>query len=104
MHASIVFTSVGNAEEANALATKIVAASLAACVQVLPQMISVYMWEGKIQKEPEHLLLIKTLPDKFEELERFITANHSYTVPEIVAIDAERISEPYLAWMKELLG
>lgn len=86
------------------MATKIVAANLAACVQILPQMTSVYMWEGKMQKESEHLLLIKTLPDKYEELERFITANHSYTFPEIVAIGAERVSKPYLAWMKELLG
>ena len=100
----IVLTSTPTSDEANALATKIVAANLAACVQVLPQMTSVYLWEGNMQKEPEHLLLIKTLPHKYEELEQFITANHSYTVPEIVAIDAERVSEPYLAWMKELLG
>ena len=97
----IVLTTTPNIVEAEALAERIVAARLAACVQILPPMTSVYVWEGKLQKESEHLLLIKTLPDKFDELEEFITANHSYDVPEIVAIDAEKVSGPYLAWMKE---
>ncbi len=100
----IVLTTIPTAEEAEDLAKEIVAARLAACVQILPQMTSVYVWEGKMQKEPEHLLLIKTLPEKFDELSEFITVNHSYSVPEIVAINAERVSTPYLAWMKDLLG
>ena len=94
----IVLTTTPTTEEAEALAEKIVAARVAACVQILPQMTSVYVWEGKLQKEGEHLLLIKTLPEKFDELSDFITANHSYKVPEIVAIDAARVSEPYLEW------
>ncbi len=77
----IVLTTAPTSDEADALAEKIVAAGLAACVQILPQMTSVYMWEGKLQKEPEHLLLIKTLPDKYEGLERFVTANHSLHCP-----------------------
>jgi len=100
----IVFTTAPNSEEAESLAQKIIDARLAACVQVLPQMTSFYTWEGKTQREPEHLLLIKTLGSKYDELERFIIANHSYSVPEIVAIDAARESRPYLDWMKELLG
>ena len=99
----IVLTTTPTTEEAEALAEKIVAARVAACVQILPQMTSVYVWEGKLQKEGEHLLLIKTLPEKFDELSDFITANHSYNVPEIVAIDSARVSEPYLEWMKETL-
>src|SRR5580765_3831941 len=95
----IVLTTVLSTEAAS-LAEKIVAARLAACVQILPQMTSVYIWEGKVQKEGEHLLLIKTLPEKYDELEAFITANHSYDVPEIVAIEAEKVSGPYLEWMK----
>ncbi len=99
----VVFTTVPNLEEGEALAEKIVDARLAACVQVLPRMKSVYIWEGEVQKEPEHLLLIKTLPEKWDDLQDFIAANHSYSVPEIVALDAERVSEPYLAWMHDLL-
>ena len=99
----IILTTTPTNEEAEALAEKIVAEKLAACVQILPRMTSVYIWEGKLQREGEHLLLIKTLPEKFDELGKFITANHSYDVPEIVAVDAERVSEPYLSWIKETL-
>ena len=100
----IILTTAPTNEEAEALAEKIIEARLAACVQILPQMTSVYIWEGKLQKESEHLLLIKTLPEKFDELEKFITANHSYEVPEIVAIDAARVSEPYRQWLHETLA
>ena len=99
----IVITTTPTINEAEALAEKVVEARLAACVQILPQMTSVYIWEGKLQREGEHLLLIKTLPEKFDALEKFITDNHSYDVPEIVAIDAERVSERYLSWIKETL-
>jgi len=100
----IVLTTVPNISEAESLAAKIIDARLAACVQVLPQMTSFYVWEGETQQDTEHLLLIKTLGSKYDELERFIIANHSYSVPEIVAINGERASIPYLSWMKELLG
>ena len=100
----IVLTTTPNLEEANTLSEKIIGARLAACVQVLPPMTSFYIWEGKTQTEQEYLLLIKTLRSKYDELERFITQNHSYSVPEIVALDAARESRPYLDWMKELLG
>lgn len=95
----IVFTTVETQAAGEDLAAKIVEAKLAGCVQVLPRMTSVYVWEGRITKDGEHLLLIKTLPEKFDELSAFVTANHSYTVPEIVAVDAARVSEPYLKWM-----
>jgi len=99
----VILTTTPNAEEAESLAEKIVGAKLAVCAQILPEMKSFYFWEGEIQKEPEHLLLIKTLPEKFEELEEFIQANHSYDVPEIVALPAEIVSESYLDWMKNYL-
>ena len=99
----IVLTTTPNLNEAESLAEAIVTARLAACVQIMPQMTSIYMWEGKLQKEGEHLLLIKTLPEKYEELEAFITANHSYDVPEIVAIDAEKASNKYVGWMRGVL-
>lgn len=100
----VVLTTIPTSAEAEELAEKIIEAKLAACVQILPQMTSVYIWEGKLQKENEHLLLIKTLPEKWEELRDFITANHSYDVPEIVAIDAESVAQPYLDWIKNVLA
>lgn len=99
----IVLTTTPNITEAESLAANIVESKLAACVQILPQMTSVYVWEGKIQKEAEHLLLIKTLPEKWDELRDFITANHGYDVPEIVAVEANKLNESYLAWIREML-
>lgn len=100
----IVFTTTSDLNEAERLAQSIVEIKLAACVQILPRMTSVYLWEGKIQTEPEHLLLIKTLEEKFDELSEFIKEHHSYDVPEIVAIEAEKVSEEYLLWMRGVTG
>lgn len=98
----VVLTTTPNIQEAESLAERIVESKLAACVQVLPEMRSFYFWEGAVQKEPEHLLLIKTLPEKFDALKSFILENHSYDVPEIVALEAERVSESYLAWLQDV--
>ncbi|HVE56548.1 MAG TPA: divalent-cation tolerance protein CutA [Pyrinomonadaceae bacterium] len=99
----IVLTTTPNEKEAESLARKIIEARLAACVQVLPQMKSFYFWENAVQTDSEHLLLIKTLPEKYDELEKFIQSNHSYDVPEIVAIRAEKVSESYFRWLREYL-
>lgn len=99
----IVFTTTPNIEEAESLAKKIVEAELAACVQVLPQIQSFYIWDGQLQNDSEQLLLIKTLPEKYTILENFIKGNHSYEVPEIVAITAERVSDDYRNWIFESL-
>lgn len=99
----VVLTTVPHIVEAETLAEKIVAAKLAVCVQILPQIKSFYFWEGKIQKDAEHLLLIKTLAEKFPELETFIKDNHGYDIPEIVALSAEKVSENYLDWMRNYL-
>lgn len=99
----IVLTTVSDEAEGEALAEKIVVAKLAACVQVLPQMMSVYLWEDKLQKEQEYLLLIKTLPEKWDELSSFIAEHHTYDVPEIVAIDPKNVSETYCNWLVKLL-
>jgi len=100
----VVLTTAPDIWEAESLAEKIVKEKLAACVQILPEMTSFYFWEGEVQKEGEHLLLIKTLEDNMDALEKFIRENPSYEVPEIVAVDSAGISAPYLAWMKEYLG
>jgi periplasmic divalent cation tolerance protein len=99
----VVFTTSPNYAEADSLAKKIIEAKLAACVQILPSMKSFYFWENAVQIDSENLLLIKTLPEKFDALEKFIQSNHSYDVPEIVALDAAKVSVAYLDWMKNYL-
>jgi len=100
----VVLTTTSSLEEAETLAERIVAEKLAACVQILPQMTSIYFWKGKIAKESEHLLMIKTLQEKFENLETFLSLNHPYSVPEIVALPVENVSESYMEWMINYLS
>ena len=100
----ITLTTVPSSADGEVLAQKIVEAQLAACVQVLPQMMSVYVWKGEVQKEAEHLLLIKTLPEKWDELEKFVGENHPYEIPELVSIDTENVSEHYRTWMESVLA
>lgn len=100
----IVFTTTPDAEEGERLAKALVENRLAACVQVLPQMTSFYFWEGEIHREPEHLLLIKTAEEKYDKLEEWLLENHSYDEPEIVAVEAENVSEGYLKWLNGYLS
>ncbi len=100
----VVLTTMPNIEEAESLARKIIEEKIAACVQVLPPMTSFYFWEGDVQKESEHLLLIKTLSTKYAELEKFIQVNHSYDTPEIVALRSSEVAESYPYWLKDYLG
>jgi periplasmic divalent cation tolerance protein len=88
-------------EEAIRLADMLVGAHLAACVQILPEMESVYRWQGKIERQPEILLIAKTTREKFEELDREVRALHSYDTPEIVALPIVAGSAAYLEWLNE---
>ena len=98
--AIVVFMTAANGEEAARLADMLVGAHLAACVQILPEMESVYRWEGKIERAAEVLLLAKTTRGKFDELEREVRALHSYETPEIIAVPITVGSAPYLEWLK----
>lgn len=99
----IILTTTSNSDEAESLANGLVESRLAACVQILPTMTSVYYWQGKVERENEHLLLIKTLPEKYEAVEKYILDHHGYDTPEIVAIDAEKVSAGYLKWLTDYL-
>jgi periplasmic divalent cation tolerance protein len=98
--AIVVFMTAANRDEAVRLAEMMVAARLAACVQILPEMESVYRWQGKIERQQEVLVIAKTAASKFEKLEREVRAIHSYDTPEIVALPLTAASSPYLEWLK----
>jgi periplasmic divalent cation tolerance protein len=99
-----VFITAPNNEEASQLATTLVEKHLAACVQIMPRMQSVYRWQGKIERQQEILLIIKTVKANFAELEREVRSLHSYETPEIVAVPLTAVSEPYLNWLKASLN
>ena len=94
----IVQTTVGTRQFANHLAQSVVAARLAACVQI-QEIQGVFRWKGEIQSGPEYLLMIKTTAARAAELEQHIRANHSYETPEIVRIPISGGSPEYLAWL-----
>jgi periplasmic divalent cation tolerance protein len=101
--AIVVLLTAANGEEAARLADMLIGAHLAACVQILPEMESVYRWQGKIERQPEILLLVKTARSKFDELEREVRALHSYETPEIIALPLVAGSSPYLEWLNASL-
>jgi periplasmic divalent cation tolerance protein len=96
----VVLTTTGNQEEADRLARSLIDRKLAACVQVT-SITSYYVWNDKVNKEPELLLLIKTTDRLYREVEAFIAQNHSYEVPEIVQVPINKGLESYLHWLEE---
>ncbi|RBQ21716.1 divalent-cation tolerance protein CutA [Spongiactinospora rosea] len=94
-----VLTTVDDEEKGVALAQGIVEARLAACVQVVGPITSVYRWEGAVEQAREWQLLIKTTCDRFGELEAYIKANHGYDTPEIIATPIVAGSAEYLSWI-----
>lgn len=97
--AIVVLMTAGSQEEASRLAEMLVGAHLAACVQIMPQMESIYRWKGEVHRAPEFLLLAKTTAACFDELEREVRSLHTYDTPEIIAIPAARVSAPYFEWL-----
>src|ERR687884_545441 len=97
--AIVVLMTAGSREEAARLADILVVARLAACVQILPEMESVYHWQGKVERAPEILILAKTTQANFASLEAAVRALHSYETPEIIALPITAASAPYLEWL-----
>src|SRR6266436_5510156 len=95
----VVLMTAASREEANRIAEMLVAAQLAACVQILPEIESVYRWQGEVKREKEILVLAKSTRSRFDELESRVRAMHSYDTPEIVAVAVVDVSEPYLKWL-----
>ena len=87
------------AEEATRIADMLITQKLAACVQILPEIRSIYFWKDEVQREREVLLLAKTTRERFAELELQVRAIHSYETPEIIALPIAAASEPYLKWL-----
>ena len=86
---------------AEELATKLVEAGLVACVNIVPSVTSIYKWEGKIQKDQEQLLIIKTPLAKADGLVDFVKANHPYSVPEVILTPIVAGNPAYLNWLCE---
>lgn len=86
-------------KDADRLAKGLVAARLAACVNVVPGVVSHYRWEGKLHKNAESLLVIKTRASLLKKVEAWVRKNHPYDVPEVLALPVAGGSKPYLDWL-----
>ncbi|MCP2521065.1 divalent-cation tolerance protein CutA [SCandidatus Aminicenantes bacterium Aminicenantia_JdfR_composite] len=95
----VIFTTVNKEEEANKIAKKLVEERLAACVTVLPSGNSFYWWQGKIDNEREHVLIIKTKKDMYKRVEERLRDLHPYKVPEIIALPIIKGFKEYLNWI-----
>lgn len=95
----VVFSTCGSEEEAVRVARALVEAQLAACVNILPQIRSIYRWQGAIEDGAEWLLIIKTKRELFPALTAKLRAVHSYEVPEAIALSVVDGLPDYLAWI-----
>jgi periplasmic divalent cation tolerance protein len=97
----LVLTTAGSHDEARRISHALVERRLAACVNIVPQVESVYRWQGNVEQAKEWLLLIKTTAGKFESVRDAIKDLHSYDLPECICINIEDGSAHYLKWMTE---
>jgi periplasmic divalent cation tolerance protein len=99
----LVLCTVPDRECAEQIAEALVAEQLAACVNIIPGMASVYRWKGNIEKDEELLLLIKTSQGTYESLEQRIRVLHTYELPEIIAVSIQSGQKDYTRWIENSL-
>ena len=97
----LVFVTVPSLKEGERIGEKLVEKKLAACVNIVPHLYSIFFWQGKIEKEGELLLIIKTMPDCMEKLIEKVKKIHSYDVPEIIALPVVQGNQDYINWIYE---
>jgi periplasmic divalent cation tolerance protein len=97
----VAFSTVAKAEDAERIAVALVERRLAACVNIVAGVVSVYRWKGGIEKDDERLLIIKTRRDRLDALEEALVSLHPYEVPELIVLPIEGGHAPYLAWLDE---
>jgi periplasmic divalent cation tolerance protein len=97
----IVLCTAGSEEEARKIARHVVEQRLAACVNIVPHLESIYRWQGKVESARDCLLLIKTTEKRFPEVRDAIRELHSYELPECISISIDEGSAAYLEWIDQ---
>ncbi|XP_036318654.1 protein CutA homolog [Rhagoletis pomonella] len=98
---SVAFVTTPDDKLAKKLAQSLVEQKLAACVNIIPQIQSIYMWEGKVNEDSESLMMIKTRTSRLDDLIKFVRENHSYSVAEVITLPIEKGNVPYLSWIAQ---
>jgi periplasmic divalent cation tolerance protein len=99
--AIVILVTAGSEAEAESIAKALVEEQLAACVNILSPMRSIYRWQGKVADDREWLLVIKTQAERFAAVAAKVKAVHSYQVPEVIALPIVAGAEGYLRWLRE---
>jgi len=97
----IVLTAAGSEDEAKKIARHLVEKQLAACVNIVPRIASVYRWQGKVEEAVEWLLIIKTTAAEWKKVRGAIEDVHSYELPECICLEIEEGSPAYLQWIED---
>lgn len=101
---SVAYVTAPNEQVAKTIAHGLVNKKLAACVNIIPKITSIYEWEGKVNEDEEVLMMIKTKTCKVDELTNFVKANHPYTVCEVISLPIQNGNEAYLKWINDVVG
>ncbi|XP_075155280.1 divalent-cation tolerance protein CutA [Haematobia irritans] len=99
--ASVAFVTAPDEKIAKKLAHGLLEQKLAACINIIPSIQSIYMWEGKVNEDIEYLMIIKTQTGHVDELTKWVRANHPYSVAEVITLPIEKGNPPYMKWLKE---
>jgi len=97
----VVLVTVPNKEEGLRIAESLVSGRLAACVNIIPGIESIYRWEGRVAHDEEVLLIVKTTAQRYPDLELEVKKLHSYTTPEVIAVEIQQGSAAYLNWLRD---
>jgi periplasmic divalent cation tolerance protein len=97
----IMLTTLPDEAAARELARALISARLAACINIMPRMTSIYSWKGKLEEGQEHLLIIKTRSERYAAIEQAIKAQHPYELPEIIATPISHGLPEYMNWIDE---
>jgi periplasmic divalent cation tolerance protein len=100
----VVFVTVSSREEGEKIASALIEDKLAACVNIVPGLVSLFWWENKIDRADELLLVVKTRRALLDKLIARVKSLHSYTCPEVIALPVIGGSKDYLAWIDEYIG
>ena len=100
----VILITVGSHEEARKISDALIGHRKAACVNIVPQVNSIFRWEGRIEDDKESLLVIKSRADLFQDIVDLVKGIHSYDVPEIIALPIVDGNPEYLSWIGEETG
>lgn len=100
----VVLVTTSTREEAGRIAEALVSERLAACVNIIGDIQSIYRWEGKVTRDTEALMIIKTTARRYDDLEHRVKELHSYSTPEIIGLGVEFGPEQYLNWLRDVTG